>query len=58
MWRDFREAVIATCLLGLLVAGLYRLIMGDLPWSFLVGELFGLFIGMSLLIVSGPRRRL
>ncbi len=58
MGRDFREALLATCLLGILVVGLYRLIMGDLPWSFLVGELLGLLIGMTLLVVSGPRRRL
>jgi len=50
--------LLATFLLGMLVAGLYRLIMGDLPWSFLVGELIGLFIGMSLLIITSPRRRL
>lgn len=58
MGRDFREAVVATCLLGIVVAGLYRLIMGELPWSFLVGEGFGLLIGMTLLVISGPRRRL
>jgi hypothetical protein len=56
--RDFREALLATCLLGLMVTGLYRFIMGDLPWSFLVGELFGLLIGMSLLVMTSPRRRL
>jgi F0F1-type ATP synthase assembly protein I len=56
--RDFREALVATCLLGILIGGLYRLIMGDLPWSFIVGELIGLFIGMSLLVITSPRRRL
>jgi hypothetical protein len=54
---DFFEAVVAVGLLGLTVAVLYRLIIGDIPWTFFIGELVGLGMGVSLLMVAGPRRR-
>jgi hypothetical protein len=54
---DFFEAVIAVGLLGVTVAVLYRLIIGDIPWTFFIGELVGLGMGVSLLMVAGPRRR-
>jgi hypothetical protein len=54
---DFLEALFAVCLLGLTVALLYRLIVGEIPWAFFVGELLGLGMGMGLLIIAGPRRR-
>jgi len=54
---DFTEAVIAVALLGVTVAVLYRLIVGDVPWTFFVGEILGLGMGVSLLMVTGPRRR-
>ena len=50
------EAVLAVALLGVVVAGLYRLIMGDLPWTFFLGELVGLALGVCLLVAAGPRR--
>ena len=54
---DLREAFFAVLLLGVTVLGLYRLIAGEVPWSFLVGEFIGLGLGMGLLMVAGPRRR-
>ncbi len=54
---DFFEALIAVALLGVTVAVLYRLIIGEVPWTFFVGELLGLGMGVSLLMVTGPRRR-
>lgn len=57
MVRDLGEAVLATALLGLTVAGLYRLIVGDVPWTFFLGEIAGLGMGVSLLVATGPRRR-
>jgi hypothetical protein len=51
------QAVVAVALLGVTVAGLYRLFMGDLPWTFFIGELLGLGLGAGLLVVAGPRRR-
>jgi hypothetical protein len=54
---DCVEAVIATALLGVVVAVLYRLIIGEIPITFFIGELIGLAMGVSLLIVAGPRAR-
>lgn len=55
--HDFVEALVAVALLGITVAVLYRLIVGEVPWTFFVGELIGLGMGVSLLMASGPRRR-
>jgi hypothetical protein len=55
--HDFLEAVIAVALLGVTVAVLYRLIVGEVPITFFIGELIGLGMGVSLLMVAGPRRR-
>jgi len=52
---DFLEALLATALLGVTVAVLYRLIVGEVPWTFFVGELVGLAMGVSLLLAAGPR---
>ena len=54
---DTFQAAVAVALLGLTVAGLYRLFMGDLPWTFFLGEVLGLGLGAGLLVVAGPRRR-
>lgn len=54
---DLQEAFFAVLLLGATVMGLYWLIAGEIPWSFFVGELMGLALGMGLLMVAGPRRR-
>jgi len=51
------EALIAVGLLGATVAVLYRLIIGEVPWTFFFGEFIGLGMGISLLMVGGPRRR-
>ena len=53
---DFLEALLATALLGVTVAVLYRLIVGEVPWAFFVGELVGLAMGVSLLLAAGPRQ--
>jgi len=55
--EDFLEAVLAVTLLGIAVAVLYRLLIGDVPWPFFVGEVVGLGMGVSLLMATGPRRR-
>lgn len=57
MLAELLEAVIAVALLGVTVAVLYRLIVGEVPWTFFIGELVGLAMGVSLLMVAGPRRR-
>ena len=54
---DLKEACLAVSFLGLTVLGLYWLIVGEVPWSFLVGEVMGLGLGIGLLMVAGPRRR-
>ena len=55
--NDLRDAFFAVLMLGATVLLLYRLIAGEVPWSFLVGEFIGLGLGMGLLVVTGPRRR-
>jgi hypothetical protein len=55
--HDFMEAVIAVGLLGITVAVLYRLIVGEVPVTFFIGEVIGLGMGISLLMAAGPRRR-
>lgn len=54
---DLRDAFFAVCMLGVTVLVLYRLIMGEVPWTFLVGEVIGLGLGMGLLMVASPKRR-
>ena len=56
LW-DFLEALVAVGFLGITVAVLYRLIMGEIPWTFFVGEIIGLGLGIGLLLGVGPRRR-
>jgi hypothetical protein len=56
-WADFREVLLATLLLGLTVAGLYRLIIGEVPWSFFFGEILGILMGISLITSAIPRPR-
>ena len=51
------EAAVAMVLLGLVVAGLYWLFMGSVPWTFFLGELLGLGMGAGLLVAAGPRHR-
>jgi len=55
--HDFFEALFAVSLLGVTVAVLYRLIVGEVPWTFFIGEIFGLCLGIGLLVGVGPRRR-
>jgi hypothetical protein len=54
---DFLEALLATTLLGVTVAVLCRLIVGEVPVTFFVGEVVGLGMGLSLLVAVGPRAR-
>jgi F0F1-type ATP synthase assembly protein I len=55
--REILEAALAMVLLGALVAVIYLLVMGSLPWTFFIGELLGLALGTPLLVIAGPRRR-
>ena len=55
--QDFLEATLAVTLLGITVAVLYRLLIGEVPWTFFVGEVVGLGMGVTLLMATGPRRR-
>ncbi len=55
--QDFLEATLAVTLLGITVAVLYRLLIGEVPWTFFVGEVVGLGMGVTLLLATGPRRR-
>ncbi|MBM2810740.1 MAG: hypothetical protein HW416_1499 [Chloroflexi bacterium] len=55
--HDLVEAVIAVTLLGVTVAILYRLLIGEVPVTFFIGEIVGLGMGVSLLMAAGPRRR-
>ena len=50
------EAAVAMVMLGVLVAALYWLFMGTLPWTFFIGELLGFGLGFGLLVVASPRR--
>ena len=54
--NEIGQAALAMVLLGLLVAGLYWLFMGSLPWTFFLGELLGFGLGFGLLVVASPRR--
>jgi hypothetical protein len=56
-WADLREVLIATTLLGLTVAGLYRIIIGEVPWTFFVGEVVGILMGLSLITAALPSPR-
>ena len=56
-WADLREVLVATTLLGLTVAGLYRLIIGEVPWTFFAGEFVGILMGLSLITSALPRPR-
>lgn len=55
--EDLRDAFLAVCMLGFTVLVLYRMIMGEVPWTFLIGEVIGLGLGMGLLMVASPKRR-
>ena len=54
--QDLKEAFFAVALLGVTVMGLYWLFNGEVPWSFVIGEIMGLCLGIGLLMVAGPRR--
>ena len=54
---DCLEAVLATAALGVVVALLYRLVIGEIPATFFIGEVVGLAMGVCLLIAAGPRAR-
>jgi hypothetical protein len=58
LWGEFKAALKA---LGLLVIALTLIywLMTDLPLlPFLVGEAIGCLLGLGLLVVAAPRRRL
>ena len=55
--QDFLEAVLAVTLLGITVAVLYRLLIGEVPLTFFLGEVVGLGMGLTLLMATSPRRR-
>jgi uncharacterized membrane protein YccC len=55
--HDFFEALLAVSLLGVTVAVLYRIIVGEVPWTFFIGEALGMCLGVGLLVGIGPRRR-
>ena len=56
-WADLREVLVATIMLGLTVAGLYRIIIGEVPWTFFAGEFVGILMGLSLITSALPRPR-
>jgi hypothetical protein len=54
---DIVEAAVLSVVLGALVAGLYRILAGELTWSFIGGDIVGIVLGFSLLVSTAPRRR-
>jgi len=56
--EDTLAALLATSLLGVVVALLYWLLTGISPWPFVVlGETGGLGFGVAALALCSPRRR-
>ena len=55
--EDTLAALLATSVLGVVVAGLYWLLTGLSPWPFVVlGEIGGLGFGVAMLALASPRR--
>jgi hypothetical protein len=56
--EDTLAALLATSVLGAVVAGMYWLLTGLSPWPYVVlGETGGLGFGVALLALCSPRRR-
>ena len=56
--EDTLAALLATSVLGAVVAALYWLLTGISPWPFVVlGEAGGLGFGVAMLALCTPRRR-
>lgn len=56
--EDTLAAVLATSLLGAVVALLYWLLTGISPWPFVIlGETGGLGFGVAMLALCSPRRQ-
>jgi hypothetical protein len=55
--EDTLAALLATTVLGLVIALLYWLLTGLSPWPFVViGEIGGLGFGVAVLALTSPRR--
>ena len=55
--EDTLAAILATSVLGVVVAVLYWLLTGLSPWPFVVlGEIGGLGFGVAALALTSPRR--
>ena len=56
--EDTLAALLATSVLGAVVAALYWLLTGISPWPFeVLGEAGGLGFGVAMLALCTPRRR-
>ena len=56
--EDTLAALLATSVLGAVVAAMYWLLTGLSPWPFVVlGEAGGLGFGVAMLALCTPRRR-
>jgi hypothetical protein len=56
--EDTLAALLATVVLGVVVAAMYWLLTGISPWPFVVlGETGGLGFGVAALALCSPRRR-
>jgi uncharacterized membrane protein YdjX (TVP38/TMEM64 family) len=56
--EDTLAALVATTLLGAVIAGAYWLLTGISPWPFVIlGEAGGLGFGVAMLALCSPRRR-
>jgi hypothetical protein len=56
--EDTLAALMATSILGVVIAGAYWFLTGISPWPFVIlGETGGLGFGVALLALCSPRRR-
>jgi hypothetical protein len=56
--QDTLAALLATSVLGVVIALMYWLLTGISPWPFVViGEIGGLGFGVVMLALSTPRQR-
>ena len=56
--EDTLAALLATSVLGLVVAVMYWLLTGLSPWPYVViGEIGGLGFGVAVLALTSPRRQ-
>ena len=56
--EDTLAALVATSILGLVIAGAYWVLTGISPWPIVIlGETGGLGFGVALLALCSPRRR-